>query len=251
MKFKILFVFFMTVSAAPLFAEGIQSYFHVSPLSLDRGFPSFTSMDFMELGFGIGPVIIGTELLGYKEMPGSYISNIEIAPIRTYFMLSNTPKTKLYGFFTYSYYGETEIQETNYYIFPGVRSFSLGVGATFHNSLRLRIGYYNGSSNDPQTSLRSNTLYASLGSGFPDFYGKWRKVKNKNNAFKRVLLTTLAGTLGGSIIGTGGFLAFSEMNDSRNILSGDPYAFAIVFFGAPAGLLVGLISGIYWTTSCD
>ncbi|MFA5033001.1 MAG: hypothetical protein WC614_08280 [bacterium] len=247
MKNKIALFFSLIIILTPSFAHGFKSYFHVCPLSLDKGFPSFTSMDFMELGFGAGPVVVGTDFIGYKVMPGFYQYNVEMLPIKAYIILSDSKKMKLYTYLNYSSFGWSEITNECYYGSSWVRSLSLGIGATFYQSLRFRIGYYNANSQTP-CPLRTNTIYTSLGVGVPDFYGKWKLVKGKKDSFGRIATSMLCGILAGPLVGLAGVGVFGKINGCDNSCLVDPDAFPIFFLGAPAGAIVGLASGIYWNT---
>ncbi|MDD2891335.1 MAG: hypothetical protein PHE49_11970, partial [bacterium] len=84
MKNKTPLIFSLIIILTPSFAHGFKSYFHACPLSLDKGFPSYTSMDFMELGFGVGPVVVGTDFIGYKVVPGGHHYNVEMFPLKAY-----------------------------------------------------------------------------------------------------------------------------------------------------------------------
>ncbi|MDD2890313.1 MAG: hypothetical protein PHE49_06710 [bacterium] len=247
MKNKTPLIFSLIIILAPSFAHGFKSYFHVCPLSLDKGFPSYTSMDFMELGFGVGPVVVGTDFIGYKVVPGGHHYNVEMFPLKAYIILSDSKKMKLYTYLNYSPFGDAG--DCYYYlsyvpISSAVHSFSLGIGATFYHSMRLCLGYYN---SEGPYNLHSSNIYTSLGVGVPDFYGKWKLVKGKKDTFGRIATSMLCGVLAGPLVGFAGFLAFDVINGSEPI-SPDDDAFPIVFLGAPVGAIVGLASGLYWNT---
>ncbi|MDD5528655.1 MAG: hypothetical protein PHX21_01340 [bacterium] len=252
MKTKIPLIFFAIILLTPSFAQGVESYFHVCPLSLDKGTSSFTSMDFMELGFGAGPVVLGTEFIGYKVVPGGHQYNIEMFPLKAYLILSDTKRMKLYGYLNYSPFGEGgsgyeyELERGDISGSSSVHSLSLGIGATFYHSMRLCLGYYN---SEGPYNLRSGNVYASLGVGLPDFYGKWNPVKGEKSALARIGLPTLGGALASPLIGFAGTLVFGVIKGTgKTGIYYDPDAILIALLGVPVGAVIGLASGIYWST---
>ncbi len=253
MKCKILYVGILSILASSLSAS-LSGYLHLSPVSFDKGHPTFTNVEIMKVGIGIGPVVFGTHLVGYKTMPNSHWPYVELFPLKMHFILFDSKRTNLYGYVHYSPDGEAELFDENkgWSSWSSMWYYSFGLGATLYYSLRFRVGYFNSSSSKAPDILSCNAIYGTVGIGLPDFYGKcdWGDVAKKG--FKKpyvAVLTTVGGAIICPVLGFIAFDVFNKIGEHKSKLSPDASAFPILFGGPFVGAFIGGLAGLYWTAS--
>ncbi|MDD5530631.1 MAG: hypothetical protein PHX21_11490 [bacterium] len=240
--------------------------YYVSPFSVDWSPPFLDTRCF---SFAIGPerFLVGTSIFELRKFPvpeewnDKGNSSCEFLPLNVYVGVFNMKATKVYAYLGINRWGVG----TSYYLgadanYDNYGYYKLGIGAKLGSLVHINAGYFCGNFDGqllwpdtiPRTTVKSNTLYATVGVGLPDLWKEFHGIKLPAFSPLNTPLQVAGGAIGsfaGFFVGAaavvGNVAIFNELGGTADFDVGLPWV--AMFGGGIPGICVGFPLG-YWAT---